>query len=137
MTKIIAAILFIFLYTESAIAKDCSSIEAEAAENAVDTLDSWASIFSAYKRYKHCDDAAIAEGFTDKVVHLLATQWGSLHQVQQLVAQDASFQLFIVKHINASADASELDRIRFSAMRECPALASLLCKQIAGAASER
>ena len=137
MTKITVAMFLILLGVESVAAKECSRIEAESAENAVDTLDSWPSIFAAYKRYVHCDDAAIAEGFTDKVVHHLANRWELLDQAQQLIARDPSFQAFIVRHINASADASELDRIALSAIQKCPTSAKVFCNQIAAAAGER
>jgi len=137
MSRISISILLFLLASLPAEGKECSLAEAQAAENATDTLDSWPSIFAAYQRYGHCDDGAIAEGFTDKVVHLLATQWGSLSHAQQFIARDPSFQVFLVRHVNASADTSELDRIVRFTSRNCPASAKFLCKQIAGAASER
>jgi hypothetical protein len=134
----IAIIFFLLLLGAApAEAHRCPVAEAQAAEQATDTLHSWRSIYTAFTRYKQCDDGAIAEGFSDKVVHLLATQWSSLHQAQHLIAKDRSFQSFIVRHVDATTDAAELKRVRHSATTRCPASAKLLCRQIDRAASER
>ncbi|KGM51608.1 hypothetical protein N800_13500 [Lysobacter daejeonensis GH1-9] len=119
------------------LAQECSATDAQAVESSVDSLDSWGSIHAAYQRYSYCDDGAIAEGFTDRVVHLLATQWASLSQVRRLIAHDPEFQDFVLRHINASALTSELDRVAHLARHQCPRSATLLCNQIAEAASER
>lgn len=135
--KRIAIFAFLLLATAHSAAQECSRGDAIAAENLIENLNSWQSIYDAYKRYGHCDDGAIAEGLSDRIVHQLATQWDFLPQVQQLIVLDPSFQEFLLEHINASADTSELNRILLSASQHCPASAGLLCKQIEGAASER
>lgn len=136
MMRMVVAI-FLLLASASVSANQCSMAEAQAAENVTDSLGSWQSIYAAYKRYGHCDDGSIAEGFTDKVVHLLATRWDSLSQAQKLIARNPEFQTFILRHINASALTSELDHVVYSARHQCPRSATQLCRQIAEAASER
>lgn len=118
-------------------AQQCSVTQAQAAERSVDSIDSWPTIYSAYRQYGHCDDGSIAEGFTDRVVHLLATRWDSLEQAQQLAARDPKFQTFIVRHIDTSASTSELDMVARAAKDRCPRSATALCTQILGAAIER
>lgn len=130
-------LILLFLFASSASAHECSIAEAQSAENSIDSLDSWQSIQSAYKRYGRCDDGAIAEGFTDKVVHLLATRWSSLGQAQKIIARDPAFKTFMLQHINPSALSSELDHVAHLATYQCPRSAAILCKQIARAASER
>ena len=132
MRIVVAAIFLLAVFP--AWAQPCSMADAQAAENAVDQLDSWQAIHAAYRRYAHCDDGSIAEGFTDKVVHLLATRWGSLGQAQRIAAHDSGFQSFMLRHIDSTALTSELDRIAHSARHQCPRSATVLCKQIAGAA---
>ncbi len=112
----------------------CSSADAQAAEQSSATLDSWQSIYAAHKRFGHCDDGAIAQGFTESVVHLLATRWSSLAEAQRLFAKDPSFQQFVVRHIDASADSAELGQIAALAKQQCPVSDRLLCNQILKAA---
>lgn len=115
----------------------CSALEAQTAERTSATLTSWQSIYAAHTRFGHCDDGAIAEGFTESVVHLLAARWSSLHEAQSLIAQDPSFQQFIIRHINASADTAELNRVAAMASQQCPVSATHLCKQIHEATLEQ
>lgn len=133
----IATAIVLLLVASSAWAQKCTTAEAQAAESSVDSLASWQSIYASYRQYGHCDDGSIAEGFTDKIVHLLATRWDSLSQAQQLIASDPKFRVFVLRHINGSALTTELNRVATSARNQCPRSAALLCKQIAGAASER
>jgi hypothetical protein len=132
----IAILLFLFLLLlPRAYAQECSVAEAKAADSATDALHSLPSIFKAYKHYGKCDDGAIAEGFSDAVVHLLATNWVSLHEAQLLFAKDPAFQEFAVRHVDSTADGNELGRIHYLAVHQCPLSAKALCEQLAKAAS--
>ncbi len=135
--RLIAIAAIFLLATAHAVAQECSREEAEAAENRVSTLNSWQSTYDTFQEFGHCDDGAIAEGFSDRIVHLLATQWDSFPQVHQLIVRDPSFQSFFLRHINSSADISELDSIVRNASQQCPESAELLCKQIIGVARPR
>jgi hypothetical protein len=115
-------------------AHECTVAEARAADAASDYWHSWSSIFAAYKRYRQCDNGAPGEGFSDDIVHVLATHWSSLHQAQRFIAQQPSFQDFIVRHVDATADYDELVRVDHSATNSCPRSATLLCKKLASAA---
>jgi len=83
MRALFLFIAFLLATTCSAATNDCS--EAQAAGNATDSMKSWTSIYSGFKRYGKCDDGGIAEGFTDAVVHLLASKWSSLSKVAVFV----------------------------------------------------
>jgi len=115
-------------------AHECTVAEAQAADVGSDYWHSWPSIFAAYKRYGQCDNGAPGEGFSDDIVHLLATHWSSLHEAQRFIAQRPSFQEFIVRHVDATADYDELVRIEHSATNRCPRSATLLCEKLASAA---
>lgn len=128
---------FLLSYPLVVDAKECSPAEAETAENATDSLHSWEQIYTAYSRYRHCDEAAIAQGFTDKVVHLLATDWGTLAKLDVILQRDPQFLGFVVRHINGSADPAELDKVIASANSACPFSMHSLCKQLTSAASEQ
>lgn len=133
--RIAAPLLICLLFIPRAYAQECSAAEAKAAESATDTFHSWPSIFKAYKSYEKCDGGAIAEGFSDAVVHLLATDWASLHQAQSLFAENPAFQEFAIRHVDSTADGNELARIHYLAVHQCPRSAKTLCGQLAKAAS--
>jgi hypothetical protein len=50
-----------------------------------------------------CDDGSIAEGFSESVTRLLADDWEALPALQSLTTMDASFQTFVLRHIDETA----------------------------------
>jgi hypothetical protein len=52
--------------------KTCSQEEAIQAETEASTLKDWTAVYISFKRFSHCDDAAISEGYSDAVGRLLA-----------------------------------------------------------------
>jgi hypothetical protein len=127
----------LLVFVKPVSACECSAADAQAAEQSSATLDSWESIYAAQKRFSHCDDGAIAEGFSESVVHLLATRWSLLAEAQRLFTKDSSFQQFVLRHIDASADSAELDQIVALAKQHCPVSDKLLCNQILEAALDQ
>lgn len=119
------------------LAKDCAREEAMAAEDIAARLTNWEQIFGAFERYAHCDDGAIAEGFTESVVRLLASHWQTLPQVPALEKKNPSFRAFVLRHVNASADSSDLKRVAGLARTQCPKGYSSFCSAIAKAATEK
>ena len=120
-----------------ALAKECTREEAMAAEDIAARLTNWKQIFGAFEHYSHCDDGAIAEGFTDSVVRLLASHWQTLPQVSALERKNPSFRAFVLRHINASADNADLNRVATLARTQCPKGYSSFCSAIAKAASKK
>ena len=129
-------VIFLFLVVaQPATAEQCTPAQALAADAAMDNLHTWSSIFGAYQQYAKCDGGSVGEGFSDSIVHLLATNWESLFQAKALIAKDPKFQSFLVRHIDASADTSELESVAQLALHSCPRSAKSLCSQIAVAAA--
>lgn len=118
----------------STLAKECAREEAIAAEDIAARLPDWKQIYGAFERFAHCDDGAIAEGFTESVVHLLATRWETLPQVSSLESRNAAFRNFVLRHINDTADTSELKHIGRLARTQCPKGHGALCSDISRAA---
>lgn len=132
-------VLFFLLLVLSACqvdAKECTGVEAQEAEAGVDTLKDWSAIYTAFKRYGHCDDGGIAEGWSEAVVHLLASNWGSLKQAAVYTTNDKGFRRFFLKHIDASADTDEIKSIGKLAGSQCPPNLKLLCKEIEASVTE-
>ena len=91
----------------------------------------WAALYGMFRRYAGCDDGAIAEGYTDRVMDLLARGWERLPDLAPLVARDPAFAAFVLDHIDATADPADLRRVvSFVEGRGCPDIASDLCDAI-------
>ena len=68
-TTILTALLILAL-VQVANAKECTQMEAYAAESVTDYLDSWQNVNRAFRDFGHCDDGGISEGF-DEAISLL------------------------------------------------------------------
>jgi hypothetical protein len=115
-------------------ARTCTKSDERAALDAVPAASTWQQIYAAYRRYGHCDDGAIAEGFSDRVVHLLASDWESVSELGRMVAADAPFRAFVLRHIDETADVAELRQIAQSARTKCPTGLIQLCAALERAA---
>jgi len=118
------------------ISKECTREEAMAAEDIAARLTDWKQIYGAFESFSHCDDGAIAEGFTDSVVRLLATHWEALPQVASYESKNPAFRTFVLLHINDTADTSDIKRIARLARTQCPKGQGQLCSSISQAATE-
>jgi len=90
----------------------------------------------AFDYFGHCDDGAIAEAFSDSIVHLLASYWERLPELVRETRNASSFETFVLRHIDATATTEDLNRVEFLASRKCPKDNSALCGQIEQAVKE-
>ena len=111
----------------SAQAKRCTAKEADAASAVVDQLDTWAKVERAFKKYRHCDDGSIAEGFSEAVARLLVDRWNTLPVLAQLAKTDPGLSRFVVRHIDTTLNTDDLEKIRDLSSRSCPAGSAALC----------
>ena len=108
----------------------CDETMGERAEDEVDYLKTWEQIYDSFKRYSACDDGAIAEGYSESVVKMLSDRWEQLPTLQAFVARDERFGEFVFKHIDATTDDQDLDRVVANASRHCPQRDGQLCSTI-------
>lgn len=136
MIKILILILSIFILCLNASAHDklCTKAEAIEAENSVTRLNNWKDIYLSFKKYGHCDDGAIAEGYSDTVVRMLADRWDELATLNKLTSSDKEFYTFVLRHIDATADKSEIEKTITNSSKHCPKSASALCSVLEKAA---
>jgi hypothetical protein len=57
----------------SSTVRRCTASEARQADEGLNHLTNWRQLYNAFKRFGHCDDGAIAEGWSAAVVNLLTT----------------------------------------------------------------
>ena len=125
----------VILICPTAFAKECSKEEAIRAETAASTLKNWDDLYGAYKTFSHCDDGAIGEGYSDTVGRLLSTKWETLSRVGQLIREDTSFEVFVLRHIDETISRERTNQILSNARTKCKRTHRKLCYQIIVAAS--
>ncbi len=113
---------------------ECTKDEAIQAETAAATLRSWNEIHSAFKKFSHCDDGAIAEGYSESVSQMLANHWDQLSSLEKQIKTDQKFEDFIIRHINQTIAKENAIKIVENAHKRCPKRSKKLCKKIETAA---
>jgi len=108
----------------------CSKAEAIAAKNEADTLRSWQTIYDSYKKYHQCDDGAIAAGYSDSIIKMLANNWESIQDLNRLINIDKDFLKFILNHIDETATSCDVQKVYDNANQHCPKDSSALCSLI-------
>lgn len=113
----------------------CSKEEAQEAESVAATATSWRQLYQQYKLYAHCDDGAIAEGFSEAVTRLLSGRWRDIRELKAILEDDRRFREFVFRHIDETVPADRLDSIARNAAKRCPRNMKSLCSDIASAAA--
>ena len=90
----------------------------------------WNALYTLYKEFGGCDDGGIAEGFSDDVAQLFLGQWTDLGSLNRLFIADKSFKEFVLRHIDATLDESQLKGIASNAKSHCPAWGARLCRSV-------
>ena len=106
----------------------CTKMEARQAEVEAGILRNWTDVYSSYKRFAHCDDGAIAEGYSDSIGQILAHKWNELPELTRLTRSDRGFEDFVIRHVDATLLAGDLKIIADNAVRRCAARAPRLCQ---------
>ncbi len=109
-------------------------------ENFITEIDpehkTWKDLYKLFKAYQDqdCDDGAIAEGYSDFVAQSLARHWDRIEELASLASKDDAFRIFVLEHIDATADTGDLSLLLSNAQKKCPTTSSQLCAEIAKAA---
>ena len=129
-------IMSIFLVTFSAsdlvAAKQraCTEAEAKQALDQADQLKDWDAVHRSFVHFAHCDDGAIAEGYSDTVGRLLAGDWKHMGALAKLVSADKKFESFVLRHIDETLPTDVLKTIANNAEKSCRTDQTTLCKKI-------
>ncbi len=108
----------------------CTSQDASDAESSLDDLTTWAELHRSFKRFGHCDDGAIAEGWSDVVGTLLSRRWDALPALVRLIHHDSRFEEFVLRHVDEHLSSSQVAAITRHAQDACPANAIRFCAAI-------
>lgn len=108
----------------------CPLSKSDAADIAVGNIRSWRDLAQYRQNYAPCDDGGTAEASSVAVVHLLATKWDTLPVLQHELDADPALRLFLLRHINTTADDADLLAVRKQARARCPVGLERLCRTI-------
>jgi len=108
----------------------CTEGEGRAALEAV-TLHSWDALYKSYKSSRLCDDGAIGEGYSESVARILSDHWNTLPRLSQLAGKDADFRAFVIRHLDATLNMDDVEKIKKSANAQCPRGLRTLCDDLA------
>ena len=104
----------------------CTRETAIQAEATIDSMNSWNTLYSAYKKFSQCDDGAIAEGFSDVIVRLLIEHPISFKPLDN----DKGFRVFVLNHIGELMTESEFTSLRAKVSQCGPGSTGEFCKKL-------
>lgn len=131
-----ALMMAALLMSEPASARECSRMEAYAAETVTGYLSSWREIHSAFKQFGHCDDGGIAEGFDEAITVLWEREWVRVPEMLHEFAGDPAFKAFIYRRIGTeTVPADRWQSIIAQAKAKCPEGAEEFCGKVIASAS--
>ena len=114
----------------------CSAKQAAHAEMEASALKSWPEIYRSYDRFQHCDDGAIAEGYSSAVAGMFAQRWGDIDKLGVLVDKHPDFKSFVLHHVDETISREVLETIAHNAKHACPNALIMLCAEISITVSE-
>lgn len=117
-------------------ARICNKQEARAAESVAATARSLEQLHRQFERYLHCDDGAIAEGFSEAVTWLLAERWQDVQRSYKVLKHDSAFRVFVIQHIDETVPTERLNRIAENASKRCSGSMKVFCREIEMAAKK-
>lgn len=109
---------------------DCDVRDAIAADAALDGLTDWRAVYDSFRRFSHCDDGGIAEGWSDIVARLLTLQWSTVSVAAELGTVDPPFRRFLLHHVDELMSPEQARSIVEAAEHRCPPDSRELCRQI-------
>jgi hypothetical protein len=95
---------------------------------------SWSTLNRHWQFFRQCDDGALAEGYSDAVVRLLANRWRQFDAFASLARRDSDFRRWAIAHIDASASSNDLRVIVQHARRCADRSNEDLCRRVERAA---
>jgi hypothetical protein len=97
----------------------------------------WGSLLRHQKTFESCDDGALAEGYSDAVVTLLAHRWDQFIVFVALSERNLAFRRWAIRHIDPTASSDDLKKVVRNATR-CvrSARTKALCGEIGRAARD-
>jgi hypothetical protein len=108
----------------------CSDAAARRALDEAVTLRTWDTLYTSFKAYRQCDDGAIAEGYSESVARILVDHWKTLPELNRIAQKDAQFRHFVLRHLDATLNMDDVEKVKRKAMTQCPSGLNRLCSDL-------
>jgi hypothetical protein len=108
----------------------CTDVDGRRALDEAAMLRSWDALYKSFRLYHHCDDGAIGEGYSESVARILVDQWNTLPRFAHLAVKDAEFRDFVMKHVDATLEMSDVNEINKRARTQCPSALHGVCNDL-------
>lgn len=113
----------------------CTREQAIKAEEEAGNLNTVEAIYSSFQRFYHCDDGAIAQGYSESIVRLLVHNWSQIAALNMVTSSDNKFERFILRHIDETMAVDDQQMLLSNTRNRCPPDARRLCRLIEKAAT--
>jgi hypothetical protein len=110
--------------------RSCTELESRMLHDAF-MPRTWETLYQSYRSYRLCDDGAIGEGYSESVARLLVDHWNTLPQLAHLARKDAEFRAFVMRHVDATLNMDDVEKIRKNAKTLCPTGLRTVCNGLA------
>jgi hypothetical protein len=114
----------------------CSDAAGRRALDEAVTLRTWNALYTSFKACRQCDDGAIGEGYSESVARILVDHWNRLPRFAELAGKNAAFRAFVIRHVDATLNTDDLEKIKENASMHCPANLRKTCNELAKTADQ-
>lgn len=108
----------------------CTDAEGRRALDEAVMLRNWDALYRSYKAYRHCDDGAIGEGYSESVARTLVDHWNTLGELDRLAKKDTQFRHFVIRHLDSTLDLNDVETVKKNAQAQCPMALRSLCRDL-------
>jgi hypothetical protein len=116
--------------------RPCSREEAMQAEATAAYLLTWPDILGSFRKFGHCDDGAIAGGYSVSIVGMLADRWSQVAELDKALSTAPTFRAFVLRHIDETAGRDDFNHLVANAAVRCPPKSAATCEAILNRARE-
>lgn len=110
--------------------RTCTTKDSIEAEEQDSNLKNWDGMYKSYKRFKQCDDGAVAELYSDAIAKLLTEDWKSIGELDRLISKDKNFGVFVIHHVDELMTFDQAQKMYENVRSRCPETVKKLCKRI-------
>ncbi|MEM6998732.1 MAG: hypothetical protein AAF419_02710, partial [Pseudomonadota bacterium] len=105
---------------------ECTKEEAIESESTAAYIKTWQELDTHFSKYGHCDDGAIAAGYSESVSLLMETKWSEFLSYKM----ENNFLHFVINHIDETWDMDRVNKVTSLAEKNCNVDKKEICDEI-------
>jgi len=84
----------------------------------------------SYEHYRHCDDGAVSEGYSNSRAVLPTEHWDQIGDFITIYRAHPKFEEFVLCHVDELMTQDQAKQLQRDAKSKCPTNASKLCARL-------